>query len=237
MTDTALNLVSAVAIGLIIFIMSLLKAGYLKALVYSLPIPITIALVATDGHVNATNVIGLFILSIFLWAVHWLVKRGTNIYVADVIASVAYIIVGYLAVTYIHISFFASVLVYMGAWLVFVILYRHSTEGKMKVAPAVKPIIKLPVVTTLAYILLSLKSYLAGIVVTFPFSGVFAVVESRHTLKTLAAVFTRNSIAILGLFVMMFYLDAMNLGVRILIGWVAYLAILWIVTRVVKYAR
>ncbi len=235
MDDIFLNIISAIAIGLIIFTMSLLKRGHLKALVYSLPIPITIALVATNGHVNETNVIGLIILCLFLWATYWQVNRNVNIYLADILASLGYIVVGYVAISYIKIPFFAISLVYLAAWLLFVLLYKHTVEKKAEAPAKIQPILKLPVVTLLAFVLLSLKSYLAGIVVTFPFSGVFAVVESRHTLRTLAAVFTRNSIAILGLFLVMHSLDSINLGLRILIGWLVYFAILIIAIKIVKY--
>lgn len=237
MTDIALNFISALAIGLVIFTMSILKAGHLKALVYSLPIPITIALVATNGHVNDSNIIGLFILCGFLWAVHWLVNHRINIYLADIVASVAYVLIGYLAITYTKIPFVIGALVYLVAWLGFVFFYKHTGDKKAGSSAKVKPIVKLPVVAALAYGLLSLKSYLAGVVVTFPFSGVFAVVESRDSLRVLAAVFTRNSIAILGLFVVMFYLDDMNLGIRIATGWAVYLVILGVVTKAVKYSR
>lgn len=237
MTDIVLNLISALAIGLVIFTMSILKVGHLKALVYSLPIPITVALVATNGHVNTSNIIGLFILCGFLWMVYWLVNHKTTIYIADSISSVAYILIGYVAITYIRAPFALSAFAYLIAWLAFISFYKHVSDKKVKSSAKVMPIVKLPIVTILAYALLSLKSYLAGVVVTFPFSGVFAVVESRHSLKTLAAVFTRNSIAILGLFVTMFYLDHMQLGIRIIVGWVVYLVILRIVTKAVKYSQ
>lgn len=236
MDDIFLNIISAAAIGLIIFTMSLLKRGHLKALVYSLPIPITIALVATNGHVNETNVIGLIILCLFLWATYWQVNRSVNIYLADILASIGYVAIGYIAISYIKASFLAASLVYLITWLLFILFYRHEAEKKTELPAKIQPILKLPVVTLLAFVLLSLKSHLAGIVVTFPFSGVFAVVESRRTLRTLAAVFTRNSIAILALFLAMYYLDSINFGLRILAGWLVYLGVLMITIKIVKYA-
>lgn len=229
------NLVSAAAIGTIIFVMSLLKSGYLKALVYSLPIPITIALVATNGRINTSNVIGLALLTLFLWSVYWLVKRRMNIYLADIAASALYIGLGYGAIKLIHIPFIISVIIYLLVWIIFTVTHKHRNEQSIKLVSKLPPLTKLPIVTALAFLLLSLKNLLAGVVVTFPYSGVFAVVESRSTLLTLAATFTRNSIAILAMFITMFYLNSLVLGIRIALGWIVYVVVLISVSKVAKY--
>jgi len=237
MNDILVNIISAVSIGLIIFVMAQLKSGYLKAIIYSLPIPITVALFSTGGVVNETNIIGLFLLVLFLWSVSYLVKRGVTIYVADVVSAVLYVIVGYFAVTYIEISFAASLLVYAIAWLLFAVLYKHKVQKSVVTKKKLQPITKFSVVTIMAFILFSLKGYLAGIVVTFPFSGVFAVVESKGTLRTLAATFTRNSIGILAMLATIFYLGDTNLVIKIAAGWASYLIVITIVSRIFKYAH
>ena len=236
MDHVLLNSISAIAIGLIIFVMSLQKSGSVKALIYSLPIPITIALIATDGVINTTNVIGLFLICLFLWSVFFFVKRGINIYVADVIAVAMYIGIGYVAIGLVHASFETMALLFIVAWMAFVTLYRHHPGRKLKRKPnKVSPLLKLPVVTVMAYILFGLKAILGGVIVTFPFSGVFAVIESRDSLRILAALFTRNSIAVLAMFITMHYLVDEQLVVRLLSGLVVYSIVLGLLMRFIKF--
>ena len=237
MNDIIVNIISAISIGLIIYVMAQLKSGYLKAIIYSLPIPITVALFSTGGVVNETNIIGLFLLVLFLWSVAYLVKKGVNIYVADVVSAVLYVIVGYFAVTYIEVSFEVSLVVYGIAWLLFALMYKHKVQKSVVTKKKLKPITKFSFVSVMAFILFSLKGYLAGIVVTFPFSGVFAVIESKHTLRTLAATFTRNSIGILAMLATIFYLSDTSLLLKVMAGWASYLVVVAVVSRIFKYAH
>jgi len=232
MTLIEQNILSAISIGLIIAVMASIKNSQLKATVYSLPIPITIALIATGGKVNITNIVGLFLITLFLWLVWILHERGLGIYASDVIAAVCYVAVGYAGVKYIKLPFYAGVFIYLVAWLVFILAYRNRVVSeKTRVSSKINPAVKGAIVTILAYILFSLKKYLAGIIVTFPFSGVFAVIESKHMLETLAGVFTRNSIAILMMFVTIYALGETNLVLRLAAGWAVYLVALKLVIK------
>jgi len=232
------NVVSAIAIGLIIAVMAYIKNSHLKALVYSLPIPITIALIATGGKVNTTNIVGLFLLTLFLWFVWLLNEQGVNIFVADVVAAFSYVLVGYVAIQHIKIPFYLGVFIYFVIWICFVTLYRNRVAiEKKKQDPKINPGIKGVIVTILAYLLLSLKTYLSGIIVTFPFSGVFAVIEGKHILETLASVFSRNSIAILMMFITIYGLEKINLGLKISAGWIVYLIILKLVIKFIPFNK
>jgi hypothetical protein len=236
MDPVLLNILSALSIGVMIFIMSLLKSGYIKALVYSLPIPITLALVATGGTIDETNVTGLLLVCGFLWMVWALNKAGINLYVADIVSAITYVGVGFIAVTYLAISFQLAVAIYAIVWGVFVWRYKHVVQNsKVKNVRHLNPFVKLPIVSTIAYVLLNFKSFLAGVIVTFPFSGVFAVLESRNTLRTLAATFTRNSFAILIFFITIYLLSDQLLAVRILVGWCVYLVALFAISKLIRY--
>ncbi len=63
----------------------------------------------------------------------------------------------------------------------------------------------------LAIILLSLKAMLQGVVVLFPFSGIFTVVEMRDDLEVLASEFTKNSVSILS-FLLIVYATQLQLS-------------------------
>lgn len=232
MTDIELNIISASAIGLVILAMAVIKNGRLKAFVYSLPIPITVTLVATGGNVNANHPAGLLLASLFLWSVFVLNRSGkVNIFLSDIIAALCYIGVGYSLIQIINISFYWAALIYLILWLVFVFIYRPQNQKEdSQPASKISPIVKFIIVFIFAYVLLSLKSYLSSVIVTFPFSGVFAVVEGREILETLAATFARNSLAILAMFAVMYALDDIHLGMRIAASWGVYLIVLKIIT-------
>lgn len=227
------NILSALAIGIIISIMAAVKSPRLKAFIYSLPIPITIALFATGGHVNTTHIVGLVMVTGFLWLVYGLTRRGVNVYAADVVAAGLYVAAGLFTTKMASIPFIIAAGAFAAFWLLFVIIYRTPRTHDPVNTSKIKPIVKLPVVSAFAYVLLSLKSFLsAGVIVTFPFSGVFAVIESRHTLRTLAATFTHNSIAILVFFIVIHSMDSSHIVLKIIVGWAVYLLILRIVTAV-----
>lgn len=232
------NVLSAMAIGLIIALMAHIKNSQLKALVYGLPIPITLALIATGGKVNITNIIGLLLLTLFLWSVWKLNDKGFNIYTADVLATFLYVLVGYIVIKHIKVPFYLGALTYLLAWFSFVILYRKKVAvEKPKQGPKIDPIVKGVIVTVLAYMLLGLRSNLSGIIVTFPFSGVFAVIEGENMLETLASAFTRNSISILAMFVTIYELENMSVGVKIIAGWTACLIVLMTVVKFMPLKR
>lgn len=228
------NILSALAIGIIISIMAAVKSPRLKAFIYSLPIPITIALFATGGHVNTTHIVGLVMVTGFLWLVYGLTRRGVNVYAADVVAAGLYVAAGLFTTKMASIPFIIAAGAFAAFWLLFVIIYRTPrAHDPVNTSSRIKPIVKLPIVSAFAYVLLSLKSFLsAGVIVTFPFSGVFAVIESRQTLRTLAATFSHNSIAILGLFIAIHSMDSSHIVLKVIVGWAVYLLILRIVTAV-----
>ena len=236
MEPVIINLVSALAIGSIIALMASLNSNRLRALVYSLPIPVTIVLIATGGEVNTTHLIGLVLGILFLWSVAFLHGRGISILVADLLGAGAYLLAGYVAVSYIKVPFYVAVVCVSIAWSIFVYLYKNRvTKDKDQAIAKIHPLIKLPIVSVFAYILLSFKALFSGIIVTFPFSGVFAVIENRHMLERLASTFTRNSIAIIGLFITTYVLEDMNVFMKLAIAWVVYLLILRIVAKTVPF--
>jgi hypothetical protein len=230
-----LNLVSAVAIGLIISVMALIHDVRLKALVYSFPIPITIALIATHGVVTAGTIFGLANVCGFLWLVYILhQRRGIQIVAADILGALVYVIVGYGITKLIHVPFYSAVALYIVFWVVaMVILQRHHSVQKPGNPLALPVAVKGIGTTAIAYILFTLKDLLSAIVVTFPFSGVFTVIEAKQNLSVLARVITRNSLAILGLFVVVYALGpGIHLALRLIIGWVAFGVILKLVQKI-----
>lgn len=219
------NLLMALIIAIIIGLIAKAKSDRAKNLIYSLPIPITLALIATRKDVEGSHVIGLFLLTGFLWLVCFLRSRGWPILIADVFAALTYATVGYFAVKPVvsgHKVFLVLSLGYALFWIAFMKLYQFKAPDKTA-GKGINILAKGGLVFIIALGLLTAKDALQGVVVTFPFSGVFAVVEMRHKLESLAADWTRNSLAVVFFFTAIHFL-AVSCGTHIAIalGWVVY---------------
>jgi hypothetical protein len=236
MNEIVFNIVFALVIGVVIAVIASVKGSRTKALIYSLPIPMSLALIATGGNVDTSHIIGLLIVTLFLWLVTYLSSRGVHIVIADIVSATAYIGVGYVVITYTHIPFYIAVATYALLWLLFISLYREKKfkESKKKIAK-ISPIIKFPIVSVVAFALLNLKTLLSGVVVTFPFSGVFAVIETQNILRTLSATFARNSLGMLIFFTTIHIADGCNLVLKLAIGWAVYLVTLKLITTFVPF--
>lgn len=216
--------VYALAIASVIATMAAVPNPRLKAIIYALPIPITLVLISTGGAVNSSHVIGLLLITLFLWIVHFGYRLGLPILAADLLGTVVYVGAGWLLVTFTRPPFALAVALYACVWLGFCLVCRRGHAGAAAEPSRVHPALKFAGVSLLAFGLLSVKNLLGGIIVTFPFSGVFAVVEGRSILGTMALKFTQNSIAILFLFVTVHLTGALALGWRLTAGWAVYLA-------------
>jgi len=230
MNELALTLFSAISIGIIIGLMATIQDKHRRSTIYSLPIPISVALIATGGTVDSTHIIGLVLINSFLWFVYVVFPRLIpNIFLADILGALLYVGLGYFAITYIPLSFWHAVLGYTLLWILAIILMSRLkiSDKPQKATKSVSPFKKASVTTLLSFVLFSAKSALQGAVVTFPFSGVFAVVEGRSHLGTLAQTFTRNSLAILALFITVYLLhNHAPFWLQLSTGWAVYLFVL-----------
>ena len=232
---TLFNLVNALAIGLIIGLMARVTNVRLKATLYTFPIPISIALVATHGVVGSSNVIGLaLICSFIVWTYLLHHRLRVPILIADIMAAALYIAVGYVLIKVITVSFTLVSGIYIILWgLLMLRLRRVEAPLTLAKPSAVPPAMKAVATVAVSYVLFSLKDVLAGIVVTFPYSGVFAVLETKNHLEILARVVIRNSMAILAFFITMYWFQSrLVFIINLAAGWVAYLLILFVVQKI-----
>lgn len=234
---SGLNLVMATAIASIIVLVSTVKNPIIKAIIYGLPIPITLALIASQNEVNSSHIVGLFLLVFFLWLVNWLRKINVNIFIADLTAAIVYIGLGYSLIRFVqsvNVSFALLSSLYLFLWLGFMLINKNKVENAPGEKKKVNVLIKGLLIFLIATLLLTLKDVLKGIVVTFPFSGVFVVVEMQNQLGTLASEFTKNSIAILAFFIVIHtVMPAVSIYPAIILGWIGYLLVLKVV-RIVR---
>ncbi|WP_444948173.1 hypothetical protein [Micromonospora ureilytica] len=232
MTWSAVLLVTAV-----VWAVSVIRSVRLRALVYSLPLPMTLALVSTDYPVGGAQVLGVVGLNLFFVTVavtHQLWRWP--ILLADVAGIAVYVALsaGLLAV---DIPFEVALAGTLALWLATVLLLRRraSHSDSPRVAPAVEavavaearpdglpPLLKLVVIFVGAILTALLGAVLRGMVVTFPYSGVLVAVEARRQLAEFSRHFARNSLALVGFLTGYHYLQDVSSGVALGAGWAVF---------------
>lgn len=225
----------AILIGGVIGWMTLIKDPKTKALVYSLPLPIVFAYLATGSPISSLNIVGLSLVLVFLWSAYYFHSvLKWNIFISDILSATVYMALGFGAVYGLPaVAFEAVIFIYMLLWICFCLLYRPvDTFHASATSDRIHPSIKFTGATILSFVLLRAKSLLAEIIVTFPFSGVFAVIESRRSLATQAAIVTRNSPAVLAMFAVLHYGQATIPRVALIaLAIVIYCVVLWLIYR------
>jgi hypothetical protein len=235
MQFTYLNLISALAIGLVIFGLAILPSIRAKALLYVFPIPISIGLIATHGKITASNLMGVMLVWMFMWMVKTLVTRGRfNIIVADIVAALSYIALGYALVNFVHLQFWVVLSIFVLLWATLVSwMHAHPLRDKPFKPSTLSPIAKGGIAAVVSYGIYSVQHILAGIVVTFPYNGIFAVVEAQQHLAPFSRAVIRNTIALGAMFTSMYFLQAdLSLALNLIVGWISFGIVVFFAQRI-----
>ncbi|MCX5066118.1 hypothetical protein OOJ91_09530 [Micromonospora lupini] len=231
MTWSAVLLVTAV-----VWAVSVIRSVRLRALVYSLPLPMTLALVSTPYGVGGAQVLGVLGLNLFFvtvavthhrlrWPILLADAAGIGVYVA--------LSAGLLAV---DIPFEAALAGTLVLWVAAMLLLRRRARpgAGPGTAPAEAPavaetrtdglpaLLKLVVIFVGAILTALLGAVLRGMVVTFPYSGVLVAVEARRQLFEFSGHFARNSLALVGFLTAYHYVQDASSAVALGAGWVAF---------------
>ncbi len=159
-----------------------------KALVLSLPIPFSLAVLAVGQPVDASNMTALIVLLAYTHAVRWLHYRlRVPIVPAIGIAAGGYIGCGITLNRLLPATDAAFWIAAAVTLLVALIVYRmvpHRIEpGHRSPLP---PAIKIPIISGVIIFLVIIKQQLGGFMTLFPMVGVVAAYEARHCLWTIA---------------------------------------------------
>lgn len=159
-----------------------------KALLYSFPVPFTIANLALGLPVGVSHMAGLLNLLLFMNMVRWLHVGLRKPIVPSIAAS---------ALTYVAIGSALNAVLPRGAapfWsayalvtalgLTLVLRLRHRVEPAHR-SPLPVPL-KFLVIAAVISVLVALKEILGGFVATFPMVGVVGTYEARHSLWTMS---------------------------------------------------
>lgn len=233
-----MTLLTAAVVTSVVWAVSLVRSLRLRALIYSLPVPITLVLVATRIPVSAQHLLGVVLLNLFVAVVAGLHRYGRwPILIAD-LAGIAAYVGGSWAILHLgDLPFLPALAAVLALWVVAVTLARRTTiqprhrpsDQQAQPTPerrraALPTLGKLLVIGVSALLVVALGGLLRGMVVTFPYSGVLVVIETRRDLAEFCIHFTRNSSALLAFITAYYFTQEISPYLALGVSWAAFLA-------------
>lgn len=206
-----------------------LHAPRAKALVYSLPIPFSLATLAVGAGIDATNVVGMILTLGYTHAVNQLYNRlRVPIVLSIVLSGLAYGLAGWALAPVLpktDAMYWGSLAAAFVIALVLFLTTPHRPEpGHRSPLPVwVKFLCIFVVIAGLVVV----KSALQGFVTMFPMVGLIAAYEARTCLRTICR---QVPVLMLGMIPMLAILrlaqGPLGLPPALLLGWAAYLSVL-----------
>lgn len=199
-----------------------------KALLTTLPIPFSVAVLALGEPVGASNVLGLALIFLYFLEVRWLHYRlSVPIVPAIVLSILTYVVLGALLARTLPDTGPVFWLAAGGLWLFGVLLllkipYR-AEPGQRSPLPVY---VKLPIIASIVLFLVAAKGLLQGFVTVFPMVSIVAAYEARYSLWTMG-----RQVPVL-FFAMVPMMAAIRLaqtplgiGPALLVGWLVFLCL------------
>ncbi|MFI5484272.1 hypothetical protein [Micromonospora echinaurantiaca] len=242
MTVSGVLLVTA-----LVWAVSLLRSVRLRAFVYSLPLPMTLALLTTGYRVDGSHLIGVVGLNLFFVLVTVAHHRlRWPILLADLAGVAGYVALG-AALLAVSVPFVPALAGTVLLWLLAALLLRRHPppaapapdDPERRAAPVDRaaPLERdgdeaagerLPALAKLALILGGavstglLGQLLRGLVVTFPYAGVLVAVEVRRELPAFCRHFARNSLALVGFLTGCWLCQDLSAAAGLAAGWAGF---------------
>lgn len=200
-----------------------------KALVYGLPFPFTFATLALGRRVEASHVLGLVLLLVYIHVVRILHRRAgwpiaLSITVGLAVYAGAGAVLGPRLPTgdgaFAAAAAAALLAGSMGVWL----LPNRPEPGHRTTLPVW---LKLPMIVTVVTVLVLAKQELRGTMTTFPMVGILAAYEARHSLATLCRQTAKFVLmAVVMMAVCRYTEPSVGLGLSLGLGWIVFLMML-----------
>lgn len=222
-----------IAIIIVVWAIGVFTDPQRRALAYSLPIPITIVLVSTGDPVLPGHLAGVVLLVAFFRTAAWLRTRTHSSMIVIVPAAVLTYVVGSLGVAHWwKLSLPASL-----ASCLIVIVFWTLRDGRSRpalprqdddgsVASRLLDPGRLMVIVLAAAGAAALGGTLGSLVVTFPYSGLPLIIDSRSMLSGLARGVTHNAVALIGFFTVIDLVqDIVSRPAALVLGWVGFAVI------------
>lgn len=206
----------------------------LKALVYVLPIPFTLATLALGRPVGSSHALGLLLLPLYPNGVRWLhINARLPIIAAIALAAGSYGLVGVALVRIVPVTertFWAALCCALVVAVGLELLLPHREErGHRSPLPVV---VKFAAVSSVIVCLVAVKHLLQGFMALFPMVGTVAAYEARSSLWTLGRqIPTQMTAMVFLLGVCRLVQGRAGLAVGLSAGWVVFLAVFIPLTR------
>lgn len=218
---------SALAIAVVVWSISMLRSVPLRALVYSLPVPMSLALVGSGVTVDGIQLVGVVLLVLFFAIVAALhLRLRWPILLADATAAIACAAAGWALPR--GLPLVPALIGVVVLWLLALAVAPNATTEPVAMAPARRSVPQsgatLAGVTVTALAVLALGDQLAGLVVTFPYAGVLVAVEVRHQLTAFTWQFARTAIALVAFLTGYALLQDHGVAPALIAGWLAFAA-------------
>ncbi len=214
--------------------MAYLHAPRLKALIYVLPVPFTLASLALGQPLDSTHVLGICLVPLYANTVRWL-HYGARLPISAAIALAA-TCQALLSVALARVvpvtaaAFWLSLGLLLAGGLAIYVLTPAAHEPGYR-SPLPVPIKTLLVAAVISGLILA-KSYLGGFMSAFPMVGIVGAYEARHSLRTLCRAVPVLMISFVPLLIAGRLLGpSMGLGWALLVGWGGYLLTMWVLSR------
>jgi len=182
------DLALVIGVSLQTTLLAFVRSPRWKALLYSLPVPFTLANLSLGQPVNVTHAAGMLNLILYLNMVRWL-HKGLRLHIVPAITLSAglYVAIGATLNAVLPdtgAAFWVTVCVSAAVSLILLFAVPHrEEEGHRSELPVP---VKAGAVTGVVVVIVLLKRLLGGFMTTFPMVGVVGAYESRKSLWTLA---------------------------------------------------
>jgi hypothetical protein len=220
-----MTLAGVLLVTVVVWAISAIRSVRLRAFVYSLPLPVTLALVTTGSRVDGGQVLGVVGLVLFFLTVGWLHRRWRwPILLADAAGIGVYVALAAAVQAAGPVPFRPALAGVLAAWAVtMLVLRRRPAPEPAAAAPGGLPPLARPfVIFAGAAVTALLGQALRGMVVTFPYAGVLTAVETRRDLLVFTRHFARNSVALVAFVAGYHQFQHGPQPVALLAGWAAF---------------
>lgn len=199
-----------------------------KAILSTVPIPFTFAVLAVGQPVDATNILALALFFFYFQEVRWLHTRWkVHIIPAIVLSALTYTVLGALLSPVLPktdtVFLLTGGVVWLGA--VFFLWRMPSRQEPGHKSPL--PIyFKLPIVIVVVVFLILIKGLLQGFATVFPMVSIIAAYEARHSLWTVGRQVPMQIIAMAPMIVAIRFVQPIfGIGPALGAGWLVFLCI------------
>lgn len=228
-----MTVASALLIAAVVIAVRLVPSVRWKAVVYALPLPMTLALLASGAPVDARHLIGVLLLVLFFVLASLLHHRfGLHILLADALAIVAYLLAAWPLTTLAGLPFLPVLAAVCLLWAFVGLRRPPPTPASSPVSPPSAPesprrptLAQVAVVVAAALLIAQLAGVLQAFVVTFPYSGVLVVIETRRSLPTFTRQFARASLALVAFLATFHLATPLGTGWALAIAWSAHVTV------------